>query len=420
MAKFFKKAMLYAGREYQSPDGTVSVTSDRLKRWHDGFQKLKENNYVVPADWDHVADLSKAAPVAMSKTGKQRSAKNTVGKLHAFNPAPDFSHAEVIVEITDPVAQGRADRNEVYISPVIFEKWKDGAGNEYSDLITHVDIVNHPVDNSQGPFVPVEPGTLAMGIRMGLSPVYRLALDDDEDRKPFGDPDGDDEGDELPDGNDDPTDVEDKNEDMPKVQGDDKCAEAIRAHLEQLGLGVPSDWSMTSEGADKILLGCLKTLVNAQQKADAEKASGKGDEDEPNGDDEMGKLADPGFAAMSLEVKQLREQLETTRREKLQSALDGLRDSGRMTAADHAEKSTELSTVRMSLDSKKEPTFLDLLVVELGKVPAGTFFTPEQRTKASTVAMSLAHPAAHQTLDSDAEGVEYGMQLAGVAPKAAK
>lgn len=401
MAKFLKKAMLYAGRDYQSPDGKVSVTAERLKHWRDGFQKLSENNYAVPADWDHVADLSKAAPIK----SKARSAKNTVGKLHSFDVAADGSHAELTVEITDPTAQGRAERNEVYISPVIFDKWKDGAGNEYSDLITHVDIVNHPVDNSQGPFVPVEPGTLALGIRMGLSPVYRMAADDDEARKPFGDPDEGD-GDELPDGNNDPTDVEDENPDMPESESNDKIAEAIRAHLDQLGAALPADWTFKSDAAAEILLTALKTLVKANQKAEAENKPDEEEDDSPGGDD-MGKLADPGFAAMSLASRNALAYAEREHRKGIQSRLDSLRDSGRCTVDEHSKRRDGVAAVRLSLSEAGEPELSDLekWIESREAVPQGTFYTPEQRT-AATKRMALAEPGEHQQLEADEAAAE--------------
>lgn len=413
MAKF-KKAILRAGQTYHSPDGKVTVTPERLSHWASEFSKLTGNGYVVPIDWDHAADLAGASPVKLSDHKKRRSAKNTVGKLAEFNVAADGQSADVLLDITDPTAQGRAERNEVYVSPVIFDKWADGAKNQYSDVITHVDIVNHPVDHSQTPFVPAEPGTVALGIRMGLSGVYRMG------DNPFGDDDDDDT-----EGDDEPTDVlpdgdegkSDKNPDMPKVEGDDKIAEAIRAHLDQLGAALPSDWSFSSDAADQILLTALKTLVKANQKAEAESSKGD-DDDDSNGDDDMGKLADPGFAAMSLASRNALAYSEREHRKGIQSRLDTLRDQGRCTVDEHSKRMEGVAAIRLSLDDDGNPNLSDLekWLDSREAVPAGTFWTPEMRT-ANATRLSIAEPGEHQRLGSDAEAEDYARKLAGVSKK---
>jgi hypothetical protein len=394
MAKF-KKAILKAGQTYHSPDGKVEVTPQRLKHWADGFRKVTANGYVVPIDWDHASDLAGASPVKMSEFKKNRSAKNTVGKLADFRIAEDGQSAEVLLDITDPTAKGRAERNEVYVSPVIFEQWKDGANNRYRDVITHVDIVNHPVDHSQGPFVPAEPGTVALGIRMGLSGVYRMA--EDEDRE--------DEGDDFA-GNDDPTETlpsgdesTEENPDLPKVHGDDKIAEAIRAHLEQLGAVLPADWSFSSDAADQILLTALKTLVKAEQDAAADKA-GDDEEDDPYGADEMGKVADPGFAAMSLASRNALAYAERKHREDIGGRLSKLRDNGQCTVAEFDARSGGVGSIRLSLDSDGNPALSDLekWIESRESVPRGTFWDAETRTRMQR--LSIVEPPEHQRLES--------------------
>jgi hypothetical protein len=430
--QLFKKSILKAGQTYHSPDRKVPVTPDRLKHWSDEFQRVKAAGYIVPIDWDHAANIADATPLSVADHKKQRSAKNTVGKMADFKLSPDGQSAEILLEITDPVAQGRAERNEVYISPVIFDAWKDGAENVYRDVITHVDIVNHPVDHSQGPFVAAEPGTVALGIRMGLSSVCRLSSD-----KFPGDDDEEDDGkqgkaDSDPASSDDPSNTlpndgnglgdqgktdADKNPDMPKAQGDDKIAEAIRAHLDQLGAALPADWSFESDAADTILLTALKTLVKANQKADAEKAAGdENDTDDPFGDSDMGKIADPGYAAMSLQARNALAYAEREHRKGIQARIEKLRDEGRCTV-DECNKHLEgVGTIRLSLDSDGSPELSDVekWIDSRQAVPAGTFWSNEQKTRMST---TVAEPAARMSLDHDDNAVQYGLELMGLAKK---
>lgn len=383
----FKKAILKAGTTYHSPDGQVPVTSARLKHWQKEFTKLSNNGYVVPIDWDHADNLAGASPIKLSEHKKRRSAKNTVGKLAAFNVATDGQSAEVLLDITDPQAKGRAERNEVYVSPVIFEQWQDGAKNKYSDVITHVDIVNHPVDHSQGPFVAAEPGTLAMGIRMGLSNVYRLG------DNPFEKDDEEDKDEDNADGNDEPTDVipadeatpeipeasEDKNDDMPKVVGDDKTAVAIVAHLDQLGVSLPADWTFSSDAAEEILLTGLKTALKS--KLDAEADQENEDNNDPYGG-EMGKVSDPGYAAMSLQARTAYKFAEGQHRDTLKARLEKAFLAGKCSPAQRDALLRELPAIRLSLDSegKHRPSVVEERLSLLEQNPDGTFWDDKTRT----------------------------------------
>jgi hypothetical protein len=418
MAKF-KKAILKA-KTHHAPNGQVVVTPERLKHWADTHALMHSRNWHSSVHFDHQDDPAQQQLVQMGPKGKvKRGAANAVGRCVDFKLAPDGLSAEVTLDLPDSKATEKARQNVVEISPVIKGSVKDGDGQEYRDAIVSYDLVTQPVDNTQTAFVEVN-DAIACSLRMvddeGKSTVYRMGLDD---RKPFGDPD--DDGDELPDGNDDPTEtVDDKNEDMPKVQGDDKCAEAIRAHLEQLGLGVPSDWSMTSEGADKILLGCLKTLVNAQQKADADKASDKGEDGNDQGDDDMGKLADPGFAALSLKANNALAYAEREHRRGITARLEQLAKDGRCTVDECNKHLEAIGTISLSLDDNGQPASSDVekWIESRAAVPAGTFWDEATRT-ANVQRMSLVEPDARQTLGAEDAGVEYGRKLMGL-DKAAK
>ncbi len=180
MAKFHK-TILRVG-EYESPDGSVVVTPQRLAHWEKQHQALSANRQVVPIDWDHASDPTDAVPLSLTDYQKKRSAKNTVGRVADVKRSSDGNSMELTMEISDPKAVASAKSNHVFVSPVIFGDWKDGKGNVYEDVITHVDIVNHPVDSTQTPFKALS--ILRMGIDAGKPQSYRLAMelhDEDED-----------------------------------------------------------------------------------------------------------------------------------------------------------------------------------------------------------------------------------------------
>ncbi|MBC8868621.1 MAG: RNA polymerase sigma factor region1.1 domain-containing protein [Planctomycetes bacterium] len=173
----FKKAVLRIGK-YFSPDGEVPVTRERLHHWRDEFHRMKAARQVVPIDWDHAEQTNRdgLTPLSLGDFRKRRSARNTVGHLVDFDVTSDG--AILTLDVPDDDAAKKADKNLIFVSPVVSPVWRDGAANEYADCITHVDFVNHPVDHSQGPFerVPVETvnqqPAIACALRMGLGTQF--------------------------------------------------------------------------------------------------------------------------------------------------------------------------------------------------------------------------------------------------------
>jgi hypothetical protein len=418
MAKF-TKAILKA-KTHHAPNGQVVVTPERLKHWADTHALMHSRNWHSSVHFDHQDDPAQQQLVQMGPKGKvKRGAANAVGRCVDFKLAPDGLSAEVTLDLPDSKATEKARQNVVEISPVIKGSVKDGDGQEYRDAIVSYDLVTQPVDNTQSKFVEVS-DAIACSLRMvddeGKSTVYRMGLDD---RKPFGDPSDDDEDDALPDGNDDPTEVEDENPDMPEAEGNDKIAEAIRAHLDQLGAALPSNWTFKSDAAAEILLTALKTLVKANQKAEAEAANDDSDNDDSNGDDDMGKLADPGFAALSLKANNALAYAEREHRRGITARLEQLAKDGRCTVDECNKHLEAIGTISLSLDDNGQPASSDVekWIDSRAAVPAGTFW--DEATRTANVKMSLVEPETRQTLGNEEAGVQYGRQLMGL-DKAAK
>lgn len=403
MAKFIKSA-LKVGETFIDGNGKpVPVTTERLRHFSQQFGRLTKAGYIVPVAWDHASTLEGISPLAAADAKKSRSAKNTIGKLDSFNVAKDGKSAEVTLKISDPTAQGRAERNEVYISPVIMESWRDGRGTEYKDAVTHVDMVNHPVDHSQGPFrkLPeVAAGTVALAIRMGLDPVCTLMGDpppkDDDDEE-------DDDEDGVP-NKDDETPEGESDADVNNPERVSRVIEALKVH----DLVLPEDTDGTN------ILERLEVALGV--KASIEGKGDSQDPNDPNAGQSQVKVTDPGgFQGMSLDPRTQAAiaYAERQHRDSVKVRLKNLLDSGRCTPAEAAAKEPSVGVVKLSLDDKgnPEPSKLEEWIDSREAVPAGTFWDDKTRT-ANAQKLSLVPPPKHagaEMTDEEAEAVVDGV-----------
>ena len=367
----FTKTILKTGT-YHSPDGVVEVTPERLKHWQTQFKAMQQAKQVIPVGWDHADDESALQPISLSSYKKKRSARDTIGRLVDFAVKEDGS-AEITLDIRDPRAREQAERNNVYVSPVIFDSWKDGHGNEYRDVITHVDFVNHPVDHSQGPFEPAGGGRVACALRMGLSKPYRMAET--------------------------PMDDNGKKDDNGTKTADTKLKDVLEA-LEKMDIVLSDD---TNE--ENFLEHLHQALLTA--------AAHRGEDH----DDEPVTVAsdDAGYATMSLEAKAAFAFAERTHREAIKNRLDALLKTGRCTPKEHKEKASAIGSVKLSLDAKGQPapSRLEEWITSREELPEGACWDPARRTKMSQV----VDPPARFSLEpeiTDEEAERIAKQVNGL------
>ena len=102
-----RKSVLSVGT-HRSPDGVVNVTPQRLQHFANVFGRMKDKGLTVPVDWDHATDVSKAVPLSMGDYRKQRSAKNTVGKLDHVALSPDGQSLSITLDVEDKAAAEKA------------------------------------------------------------------------------------------------------------------------------------------------------------------------------------------------------------------------------------------------------------------------------------------------------------------------
>ena len=366
----FRKASLRVGT-YHSPDGKVEVTPDRLRHWQRSVRKIQQRGYAIPMHWDHATtdDMDLLEPIKLTtlQENKDRSAKNTVGLLKDFQLAPDGQSATLVVEARTKGAKERMESNSVFVSPVLFDRWKDGSGEVYSDTIGSVDLVDYPVDYSQGPFEPVEAvATQSMScvIRMSSAPkkIYRLATmadDKNKDNDPFASADsGSDSG--MDGGSDtgemDMSDVMDTSpgqesfEATPATPSATPVSDVVQS-LAQLQIMLPED--TTTENFLERLRPALMTAIAAKvAPAPPPLATQLPPEQQQQGMQEQPQLADqPYVAAMSAKLRALEAKTIEDGRAKLKSELNALLKSGRMTPKEFQDVTKKLAVKKMSLSA---------------------------------------------------------------------
>lgn len=402
----FQKTMLRVGR-YQSPDGEVVITPRRLKHWENQHKRLTAAKQVVPMHWDHGDDVDSLRPLSNAeyKSRQSRSAKNTVGRMIGFRTLPGGRSAEVTFRTSDPIARNKVQANDVYVSPVIFPKWQDSTGNQLSDVITHLDLVNHPVDHSQG---PAEPAMVRCALRLGLSSKpLRLALeipvdeDEKDEDKLLMDVDGDGDLDDAmgegadDDGGLDMPDIGDENEGMDDELGDESMEGLDAIDDEEMGLDTEPDMDIDdlAPGIGDLMLALADHGIilpedtqdgNFLDRLRTALIATKGDSPAGNPgspfDDGDTIVADPQIATMSVEGKYAAKQYQ----KQLNQQLRKLLNSGRCSPAEFRQKQAQMKVQRLSLSratGKAKSNALTVWLKSRASLPVGAVWSSRQKLR---------------------------------------
>lgn len=417
----FSKSILKVGT-YHSPDGTVEVTPERLRHWEAQARRLQAVGYDLPSHFNHANEIDLLEPIPANPEQRQmhRGAQHTVGHLApmGFVVAPDGQSAEITLKTLTDGAKEAVSKNAVYVSPVIFPEWKDGAGNTYADVITSFDLVDHPVDYSQSSFVPA--------IRMGLnSKPYQLrVIKMSEDRgKPtayftneegvtipiFGKKKRDKKAragrmksksrkrmsllsairmsaeDSVP------------SEQIPESSEPAESNEVITDEsydavddvldlLEEFGIALPEDTD--DSNLKNHLRVALTALLNSRQMEneteDPKELEGAGAALPSDAPGSMPVASAPSIATMSVQARAAMNFGERIHRESIAARIDGLLKTGRCTPAEADAQSRALTAVKLSLTADGNPikSDVDKWLDSREPVPVGTFWTDKQRSEA--------------------------------------
>lgn len=366
MARFVKSALKVG--QYESPDETLEITRERLRHWEQAFLGVRDAGYQVPVDWDHAENLQDAKPVDEQEfIERKRSAKNIIGNLHDFRVAPDGNSAEITVDVSDAKAIEAADSNRISISPVIFGSWRDGAGRVHKDVITHVDFVDYPVDYSQTPFKRVNDcPVVACSLRIGKNPTaLSLSMADENDEKKPAE-----NGDAAPADSGAPADAAPAAEPVKT----DPHVSAVVSALADMGINLPE--TNTPEDLLMSLYGAL--VVGGPNDPNADVQGNPGGQ-------QMAAM-DPGYAAMSLRLKESTAYATKMHRQSIQGRLKSLLESGRCTPDEMAKQKEAVEAVRLSLNKEGEPIKGDVekWIESRESLPANACFSTVQRTRMAT------------------------------------
>ena len=363
MSGVFHKSILKPGT-YHSAQGEVNVTVDRLRHWESQVKRLQSAGYAIPMHWDHSSNPNQLLPVNAQtlSVGKIRSSERTAGRLNSFKVAKDGNSAEIVIETLTKEATEKVGSNAVSVSPVIFPEWTDGANQKYSDVITSIDLVDHPVDYSQGKFQPV---LCSLMVANNQTPfLLSVQMDPEPGEKPENE-------DEKPD------------EAQPETDATPSTSvPAVLEALAKMSIVLPEDTTV-----DNFLDRLYTALLTA--------AAQSGTDEEVADVEENPTLVDPQIATMSLQAKNqiayANRQYQTTVANQLQRLLE----EGRCTPAEHSQKKPLLPAIKLSLNSSGEPELskLEEWIQSRNAVPKGTFWSSEEKATKMSLVKEVDNPS---------------------------
>jgi hypothetical protein len=350
MAKF-TKTVLIEDRDYHSPDGIVTASPDAKAHWASKVGEFVNQGFSIPCWWDHQADPSRSRPIQFAG-GKRRRAKDQAGWLTGAKVAEDGG-----LELEFDVPGKDADQvgsNITKVSPVFWDRLKDGRGETHENVIGGCDFVTHPVDDTQTDFEPAE------SIACSLVKHDPDAADDEPKIIRFaeGPPEKDKSG---SDGDMPETEVTNEDNRLKKVMealakqkiilSDDTDQENFLEHLEQALLTVAA-----MQGQDEM------SMNPEQEQLTPEK---------------------PEMAMMSLEGKRYAAWASNQHRKTINARLKALLENGQCTPAEYEERKDQPKKLSLSLDDdgNHEPTQLEAWIDSREAIPPGTFWSPEKRTR---------------------------------------
>ena len=349
----FRKQVLRVG-SYRSPDGQIVVTPDRLRHWEKSFQNVKQAGYNVPVHFNHAKpnELDKLCPI---KTDSDSGAEDTVGHLEGFQVDPSGQSAVLTMSLKKPSAVESAASNVVYVSPVLWDEWTDGAAKTHRDIISSVDLVDYPVDYSQGPFEPVKMSAATRNKKSKKPKIVRFSLSAEE-----------------------PMD-EDKTPETPETPAEEQTVPETNSVLSSVLAGLASMKVVLPGDTDTSNF--LERLnVALMTKAAQDESENPNEVQEPESPAEP---VSPQIATMSARVKQLEDRIVTDERNAVKARLDEVLKSGRCTPAEHRVQSQAMSVQRMSLakDGKVDSGEIGLWLQSREAIPEGSCWSKEEKIK---------------------------------------
>lgn len=336
--------MLEVGRTYESPDGPLSVTAERLRHWRDTFRKFKSLGLKVPVFFGHQDDPKVTVPAT-------RLPSDCAGRLHDLVLSENGRKAEFVIDVPRPEDASKVENNLVELSPVIFENWTDGDGTVHKDCITDVDLVVHAVDHRQEDFKPAIACSIRMGLDKGKPVIYRLAdhKDDDDDNT-------------------------DHDSDESNGDGSDRVKRVIEG-MAALNIMVPDD----------------TTVENFFERVESALLTAAAMGDGGVNTDEL-QATSPEFAAFSLDSPLVKFYAKGHQKGVMER-LDAILQEGRCTPVEYKDRKPLVGAIRLSLDKSGEhkPTEVESWIESREAIPVGSCWDAQKQTRMSNLEV-VPHP----------------------------
>lgn len=163
MPQTFTKDVIRPGTYWpRGADGKpyrLDVSIDRIRHWSKETNRLIKGGNNIPMPWVHTKE---AVPWI---EGKPRPGSYDNGAyLKRLRVKKDGTLVAELEAGTDADAEkiGKTVKDVSFYSPP--KEWTDGNGKKYSDVFTHLAMVNHPIVVGQENFVPTDGLTLSLSM----------------------------------------------------------------------------------------------------------------------------------------------------------------------------------------------------------------------------------------------------------------
>ncbi len=195
----FKKVCLPTG-VHHTRQGAAVVTPERIRHWHDSYQRMKARGIKVPISWGHHPE---AKPSDTDSLAEKQFWTSKFNAGYVTDSSIDPKTGALVLTGDAPAVEQVEDGNLVYDADIPnigkvkcaigevsigVDDWTDGQKENWPDSLNHLALVTKPVWHGQSGFMPAN--TLAASLQrfslanFGDSP---MADDTKPDEKPEGD-----------------------------------------------------------------------------------------------------------------------------------------------------------------------------------------------------------------------------------------
>lgn len=361
--------MVNGGRAKQVQDAA------RLKEYARKFNEMRAAGLEVPAPAKHLLNV-----VPVDATGKA----SMVGSKANFGfwEKLEVNEKNELVGTVDVPLDADAEmvgKTVCATSPMIHSEWTDGSGKVWKDVITHIALVNQPIEKGQQNFVPV----LAMAHEKGFDELTIVALgannqDDGSAKGPQGD-----------------------------INARTATIKDALAILQQCGLKLPPDTTPENLVEYIVVAGGAVAAANGGDDDDEKELENKGKK-EPNpiamshstGDDEVKNEHLLAFATTQV-------------RNGYKARLDNLVATGRLSAKIRKDKfDPQVEVVALSFnDETGEPqaTMVDTMLEALEALPANPLLKQQTAGNTKGTTKKVIGMAQEEELPEGYEGEDNAM-----------